>query len=101
MDDPVLLNDWHAVAAGDALARSVLVPARLLDREIVLWRSRDGVVHAWADRCVHRGTRLSIGRIEGDEVVCGYHGWRYGAAGRCTHIPSQPTQKLPDNACVE
>jgi len=41
---------------------------------------------------------LSLGRLEGDEVVCGYHGLVYDAQGRCTHMPSQET--LNPSACV-
>jgi phenylpropionate dioxygenase-like ring-hydroxylating dioxygenase large terminal subunit len=44
-------------------------------------------VHAFRDVCVHRGTALSLGRVEADELVCAYHGWRYGGDGACTAIP--------------
>jgi phenylpropionate dioxygenase-like ring-hydroxylating dioxygenase large terminal subunit len=106
MDDPVLLNDWHPVAACSQVGSGALVPVRLLDREIVLWRSSDGRLHAWLDRCPHRGTRLSIGRIEADQVVCAYHGWRFASSGRCTYFPALPDLTPPANAsarnyCVE
>ena len=42
-----------------------------------------------SDLCVHRGTALSLGRVQGDELVCAYHGWRYGADGRCVAIPQK------------
>ena len=28
-------------------------------------------------RCLHRGALMSDGRIEGDNIVCGLHGWDY------------------------
>jgi vanillate O-demethylase monooxygenase subunit len=31
---------------------------------------------------------LSIGTICGDQLQCAYHGWRFGADGRCQAIPS-------------
>ena len=40
----------------------------------------------------------AMGRLEGDEVVCGYHGLVYNAEGRCTHMPSQET--INPSACV-
>ena len=70
VQDGVLLDDWHPVAAAVDLCAGKLVPVRLLDREMVLWRSGDGALRAWEDRCPHPGTRLSIGRIEGQQVVC-------------------------------
>jgi phenylpropionate dioxygenase-like ring-hydroxylating dioxygenase large terminal subunit len=100
MDDPVLLNDWHPVAACSQVGSGTLVPVRLLDREIVLWRSSDGWLHAWLDRCPHRGTRLSIGRIEADQVICAYHGWRFASSGRCAHFPALPELTPPANACA-
>lgn len=99
-DDPVLLNDWHPVAASDAVMPGTPVASRLVGRDLVLWRGGDGAVRAWADRCPHRGTRLSLGRIESDQLICAYHGWRYGADGRCTHMPARPDQRPPRAACV-
>jgi phenylpropionate dioxygenase-like ring-hydroxylating dioxygenase large terminal subunit len=100
MDDPVVLDDWHPVAAGSGVATGKLVPVRLLDRELVLWRDSSGEVHAWLDRCPHRGTRLSIGRVEADQVICAYHGWRFAESGRCTHFPALPELTPPANACA-
>ena len=31
---------------------------------------------------------LHAGRVDGDRIVCGYHGFEYGADGRCAWIPS-------------
>jgi len=99
MNDPVLENDWHPVAASAAIGARP-VAASLLGRALVLWRSRDGALHAWQDRCPHRGTRLSIGRIVDDKVECAYHGWRFGPDGRCVLVASQPDEKPPENAMV-
>jgi phenylpropionate dioxygenase-like ring-hydroxylating dioxygenase large terminal subunit len=100
MDDPALLNDWHPVAAGARLAVGSLAPVRLLELDLVLWRSADGRVHAWEDRCPHRGTRLSIGRIEDDHLVCAYHGWCFAASGRCSRFPALPGVTPPDKAAA-
>jgi phenylpropionate dioxygenase-like ring-hydroxylating dioxygenase large terminal subunit len=74
---------------------------RLLDRELVLWRSNDGHAHAWRDLCPHRGTRLSIGHIEDDQLVCAYHGWRFADSGRCTRFPALPGVTPPAHACAK
>jgi vanillate O-demethylase monooxygenase subunit len=77
---------WHPVA----YARDVGDQPRgvaLLDVPIVVWRDAAGAAHAFHDLCVHRGTALSLGRVQGDEIVCAYHGWRYRADGACTAIP--------------
>ena len=87
-DRPSLRNFWHPVARSDAVGMQPL-GVRLLEQDVVVFRDADGDVHAWRDICVHRGTRLSLGRIEDDRLICAYHGWQYDSGdGRCVHIPS-------------
>ncbi len=101
IDDPVLVNDWHPVASADQLAGGGPLAGRLLGEDIVLWRSGDSH-HAWRDLCVHRGTRLSLGRVvDGGALECPYHGWTYGADGRCVLMPAHPRQTPPAKACVQ
>ena len=89
-NDPALFNDWHPVAVAAALAGDKPLAVGLLDHELVLWRDSDGVLHAWDDRCPHRGTRFSIGELAGDTLGCAYHGWRFDQTGHCIHVPAQP-----------
>ncbi|HEY1353330.1 MAG TPA: aromatic ring-hydroxylating dioxygenase subunit alpha [Ktedonobacteraceae bacterium] len=97
LQDPVLLNDWHVVAYVPDLPAGTPVAARLLDEEIVLWRV-NGRTHAWRDLCVHRGTKLSLGRVENETLVCSYHGWTYNEEGRCIRFPAHPSQQPPARA---
>jgi len=99
VNDPILLNDWHAVAWSSRLTPTAPLAARLLEESLVLWRSRNGI-HAWKDLCIHRGSRLSAGRIAGDCLACPYHGWEYNASGRCVRIPAHPDQPPPARAAV-
>lgn len=80
---------WFPVAAVDELGGAPLA-VRLLERELVLWRDEVNQVHAWADRCPHRGTRLSMGRVSGNQLECAYHGWRFDPHGHCVAIPALP-----------
>jgi phenylpropionate dioxygenase-like ring-hydroxylating dioxygenase large terminal subunit len=64
--------------------------ARLLDERVVMYRLSDGTVAAARDICHHRGVPLSLGHVEGDEIVCRYHGLRYDRTGRCVCIPAHP-----------
>jgi phenylpropionate dioxygenase-like ring-hydroxylating dioxygenase large terminal subunit len=101
IDDPVLVNDWHPVARVSDLTSGGPVAARLLGEDIVLWRSGDDHL-AWRDLCVHRGTRLSLGKVvDGASLECPYHGWTYGRDGRCILMPAHPEQTPPAKACVD
>jgi vanillate O-demethylase monooxygenase subunit len=89
-DWQILSRFWHPVAFSHDVG-SAPVPARLLDQDLVVYRTSGAVVVA-RDICLHRGARLTLGQLDGDELVCAYHGWRYGTDGRCTRIPSQPRE---------
>src|SRR5262245_23142301 len=77
---------WHPVGYAHELG-SAPSATTLLGEPLVLWRDAAGAAHAFRDVCVHRGTALSLGVVEGDEIVCPYHGWRYRGDGACTAIP--------------
>ena len=86
-----LCHFWHPVARSEEVTDKP-IKVKLLDQPLVLWRS-NGRVAAFYDLCVHRGTPLSLGWLDNGELVCAYHGWRYGADGSCTRIPSLPADR--------
>jgi vanillate O-demethylase monooxygenase subunit len=63
----------------------------VLGTSLVLFRRLDGTVVALQNRCCHRSFPLSHGTVDGDTIVCGYHGLRYDTDGRCIEIPMQKT----------
>jgi vanillate O-demethylase monooxygenase subunit len=83
---------WYIAATCDEVTESPLA-RRLLGADVVLWRGASGGVTAFADRCAHRAFPLSHSRVDGDRLVCGYHGCTYDTAGKCVYTPAQP--KVP------
>ncbi len=100
LDDPVLRDDWHVVAYAPDLPEGKPVAARLLDEDLVLWRVGEKI-HAWCDLCLHRGTRLSLGAVRDDTLICPYHGWTYNEDGQCVRFPAHPDQTPPAKARVK
>lgn len=100
LNDPVLVNDWHVIARSPDVVEGKPLRARLLGEDLVIWRTRDRLM-AWQDLCIHRGTRLSLGSIENDLLMCPYHGWTYNADGMCVQIPAHPDQVPPAKARVK
>jgi phenylpropionate dioxygenase-like ring-hydroxylating dioxygenase large terminal subunit len=98
--DPVLAKDWFVVAKSRDVVPGRLHPSSVLGNDLVLWRSSDGL-RCWQDLCIHRGARLSIGSIDGDQVRCAYHGWCYDAAAKCVRIPAHPNLSPPARAQVK
>ena len=61
--------------------------ANLGDMPIVVTRDRDGAIHAFENRCAHRGSLLCIKeRGEAREIVCVYHNWTYDLEGKLTGV---------------
>jgi phenylpropionate dioxygenase-like ring-hydroxylating dioxygenase large terminal subunit len=85
-DWEVLSAFWHPVALADDVAAEP-VAVRLLDVGIVLWRTPEGVCAA-ENLCMHRGGRLSLGRVRDGLLVCPLHGFHYDRAGVCRKIPA-------------
>src|SRR5688572_10106683 len=92
-DWAVLAAHWHPVAvAADVADRPVA--ARLLDQDLVLYRTAAGITVA-ADLCAHRGAPLSMGKLRDDRIVCAYHGYCYDGTGRCALVPAHPEGPIP------
>ena len=67
-------NAWYA-AAYDVEVKPALLARTVCNQKLVLFRKAHGTVAVLEDACWHRLLPLSMGRLEGDEVVCGYHAW--------------------------
>ncbi len=90
-------NAWYPAAWSRDIGRQ-LIARRILGDDVVLYRTGSGSVAALEDVCPHRFTPLSIGRLKGDTVECGYHGMTFDCRGECVRIPGQAI--IPRNAKV-
>ncbi len=80
-------NTWYAASWSADLERA-LTPKTFLNEPVLLYRKQDGTPCAIEDRCPHRYAPLSMGRLEGDDVECFYHGLRFNCAGECVDNPN-------------
>jgi 5,5'-dehydrodivanillate O-demethylase len=80
---------WHPVYRSQDLAAGRVVPIKIMGEDFTLYRGEGGKAHLLAHRCAHRGTQLSVGRVEGDCVRCFYHGWKYDSSGQCVEQPAE------------
>ena len=91
---------WHPVAQSSEVVTAPL-PVQLLEQPLVLWRNAEGLVQAFNDRCPHRGARLSMGRVENNNLECPYHGWQFSSGGQCVKVPAVPDFVPPPSQCVK
>lgn len=91
-------HDWHLLAEywyPIALARDIHEQpygTMLLDMPLVIYKMGEELIVA-KDACPHRGVPLSLGKNDGQGIVCRYHGLRFGSKGHCNRIPAHPEHK--------
>jgi phenylpropionate dioxygenase-like ring-hydroxylating dioxygenase large terminal subunit len=84
---PLIRNCWYVAALASELTRTPFA-RRLLGTDVVFYRTEAGDPVALRNRCPHRSFPLSKGRLDGDVLVCGYHGMAFEPGGRCVNLPS-------------
>jgi len=97
---PPVPDGWYRAVFSDELATGDVKPLSILGRELVAWRGEDERVRVVDAYCPHLGAHLGHGgRVEGGDVVCPFHGWRWnGDDGRCVAIPY--SKRIPANARI-
>lgn len=79
---------WYVAARSDELSHKPL-SLELFGRRLVAYRTGNGQPVIMDARCWHLGADLAQGCVSGEQIVCPFHGWRYGADGACALIPAQ------------
>jgi vanillate O-demethylase monooxygenase subunit len=92
-----LRDQWYVAALSAELDERPL-SRQILGEHVALFRVGSGRVVAFADQCPHRGYPLSLGTVEGDALVCGYHGFTFDCSGVCVSVPGQ--DRIPTRADV-
>lgn len=91
-------NCWYVAAWHYEIVDQALFKCTILNQPIVVYLKDDGQYVAMEDRCCHRALPLSMGRLEGNEVRCMYHGLKFAPTGQCTEMPGQ--DRIPAGTCV-
>lgn len=74
---------WVVTARSDELPPGTVARAEVGDRVLVLWRGASGEACAMDARCPHQWSDLATdGVVDGDELVCTTHCWRFDRQGR-------------------
>jgi phenylpropionate dioxygenase-like ring-hydroxylating dioxygenase large terminal subunit len=96
-------NIWYVAEASETV-KDQPIKVKMLGREFVLFRDKNGKAVCLSGVCPHRGSDLSLGKCESDGTIgCPFHAWRFDGTGRCTRIPSNenPTANIPEAARVD
>ena len=101
---------WHAICRSEDLPPGRAMPIRIMSEDYTLFRGHGGKAQVMAHRCPHRGALLHLGWVEGNDLRCVYHGWKYDCTGQCNEAPAEkpgfekkvkvqtwPTEHVPCN----
>ncbi len=87
---------WFVVAQSHEVTSTPLA-MRYFGQELVAYRGSSGQAFVVDAFCPHMGTHLARNttsyvvqdriHVEGDNIRCPYHAWRFGPDGRCNEIP--------------
>jgi len=80
---------WHPVHVAKDLPPGRAKPIEIFAEKFTLYRGESGTSYVTAFRCPHRAAPLSMGWIEGDDLRCRYHGWKFDYSGQCVEQPDE------------
>jgi len=83
-----LENFWYAVAWDHEIKRAPF-GRTICGQQLLLYRQTNGSISAFEDCCPHRLLPLSKGFLQGDQLVCKYHGLKFNESGQCVWMPGQ------------
>jgi vanillate O-demethylase monooxygenase subunit len=83
-------NAWVRTARSDELTALGPLKVAPVGHAIVLYRKASGEPVALEDSCPHRWAPLSDGHIEGDNIVCPYHGFKFCPRGHLVTTGGKP-----------
>jgi phenylpropionate dioxygenase-like ring-hydroxylating dioxygenase large terminal subunit len=84
-----VVEGWYWALRSDGLKKGRAKPLKFLGRDLVVYRSASGNVHAMDAYCPHMGAHLAGGKVEADSLRCLFHYWKFDSSGNCTDIPCQ------------
>lgn len=80
-------ENWYVAGYSQDFDNATPKQVFLLDQPLVIYRTSNGQAVALKDICPHRFAPLSKGKVKGNNIECGYHGFEFGLNGKCTAVP--------------
>jgi 3-ketosteroid 9alpha-monooxygenase subunit A len=85
---PMKPTGWFQVAWSAEIGAGDVHRMTYFGTEMIAWRSHSGEVTVMDAYCQHLGAHLGHGgHVEGDRIVCPFHGWEWNQQGRNVCIP--------------
>lgn len=83
----VVANGWYFALDSQDLKKSQAKGVDVSGQHLVIYRGESGKLYALDGFCPHMGVDLGIGKVQGEEVRCFFHHWKFDGKGDCVDIP--------------
>lgn len=80
---------WICVHRSEDLPTGRARPIRIMSENFTLYRGESGKAHCIDAQCPHRWAMMHLGWVEGDNIRCVYHGWKFDHQGQCIEQPAE------------
>jgi phthalate 4,5-dioxygenase oxygenase subunit len=92
----VMRRYWQPALLSSDLPHPDCAPKhlRLLGEDFVAFRDSKGRIGVLDEGCAHRGTSLTLGRVEDCGIRCLFHGWHFAVDGTILDMPNATDPRL-------
>lgn len=80
---------WYIVCLSKELKPNMVLARTVLDEWLAIFRDKNGKPVILRDRCLHRNSRLSPGKVKEGKLHCPYHSWVYDELGKVVEVPAE------------
>lgn len=81
------IEGWYWVIPAHELLVGEIKAVNLLGRELVVYRGKNRKAVTFDAYCPHMGAHLAQGKVQGDNLRCFFHHWKFEPGGFCIDIP--------------
>ena len=84
-------SGWFAIAFSRDLKPGDVKPIKNFGKHLVIYRTESGKAVMADPYCPHLGAHLGYGgSVEGENIRCPFHFWKYDPSGKCVEVPFAP-----------
>ncbi|MFO0756007.1 MAG: Rieske 2Fe-2S domain-containing protein [Byssovorax sp.] len=92
---PPFPSGWYSLGPSSAFRPGTIQKLHRFGRDLIVFRTEGGAVSVLDAVCPHLGADLAGGVVRGEELVCPFHGFGFGADGRCSSLPEGYGHRIP------
>jgi nitrite reductase/ring-hydroxylating ferredoxin subunit len=86
-------SGWFGIGFSQELPPGGMMTRRLAGDDVVLYRTQKGLLQAVRPYCPHMGGHLGRGgKVEGECIICPFHGFAYSPDGSCAQAYGQSSR---------